>query len=123
HVFNTRRDLVRVYGSNIWLDPGDPEVQEYSMKVLSDIARRYDVDAIHADDYFYPYVQTDAAGRAIPFSDDATYARYGAGLPRDDWRRANIDRFVERMYRDLHAIKPTIKVGISPFGIWRPGNP
>jgi uncharacterized lipoprotein YddW (UPF0748 family) len=123
HVFNTRRDLVRVYGSTLWLDPGEPDVQDRTMAAILDIVRRYDIDGIHADDYFYPYVQNDAAGKPIAFPDDATYAKYGAGLPRDDWRRANVDRFVERMYREVHAIKPTIKVGISPFGIWRPGNP
>jgi uncharacterized lipoprotein YddW (UPF0748 family) len=123
HLFNTRRDLVRVYGSNIWLDPGEPDVQDRSMLAVLDIVRRYDIDAIHADDYFYPYVENDAAGRAIAFPDSATYAKYGGALAKDDWRRANIDRFVERMYREVHAVKPTIKVGISPFGIWRPGNP
>lgn len=123
HLFNTRRDLIRVYGSNLWLDPGEPDVQDHSMKVILDIVRRYDIDGIHADDYFYPYVENDASGRAIFFPDDPTYLKYGAGLSHDDWRRANIDRFVERMYREVHALKPTIKVGISPFGIWRPGNP
>jgi len=123
HLFHTRRDLVRVYGSSIWLDPGEPEVHEHSIRVAADIVRRYDIDALHADDYFYPYVQNDASGRAIPFPDDSTYARYGAGASRGDWRRANTDRFVERLYREVHAIKPTIKVGISPFGIWRPGFP
>ncbi len=123
HVFNTRRDLVRVYGSSLWLDPGEPDVHDRTLAAITDIVRRYDVDGIHADDYFYPYVQNDAAGKPIAFPDDSSYAKYGAGLARDDWRRANVDRFVERMYREVHAIKPTIKVGISPFGIWRPGNP
>jgi uncharacterized lipoprotein YddW (UPF0748 family) len=123
HLFYTRRDLVRVYASNIWLDPGEPDVQDHSTRVIKDIVTRYDIDGIHADDYFYPYVVNDAAGRPIPFPDSATFAKYGAGVGRDDWRRANIDRFVERMYNEVHAIKPTIKVGISPFGIWRPGFP
>ncbi len=123
HIFKSRRDLVRVYGSNIWMDPGEPDVQDRSISVIADIVRRYDIDAIHADDYFYPYVVTDGAGKAIAFPDDATFLKYGAGAARDDWRRANINRFVERMYREVHAIKPTIKVGISPFGIWRPGFP
>lgn len=123
HVFNVRRDLVRVYGSTLWLDPGEPDVQDRTMAAITDIVRRYDIDAIHADDYFYPYVQNDAAGKPIPFPDDSTFAKYGAGMARDDWRRANVDRFVERLYREVHAIKPTIKVGVSPFGIWRPGNP
>jgi uncharacterized lipoprotein YddW (UPF0748 family) len=123
HLFSTRRDLVRVYGSNIWLDPGEPDVQDHSIRVITDIVNRYDIDGIHADDYFYPYVVNDAEGRPIPFPDDATYSTFGTGLARDDWRRANIDRFVERMYREVHAVKPAIKVGISPFGIWRPGFP
>lgn len=123
HLFRTRRDLIRVYGTNIWMDPGEPAVQDHSMRVIADIVTRYDIDGIHADDYFYPYQINDNAGKLVPFPDDATYSKYGGGLPRDDWRRANIDRFVERMYREVHAIKPTVKVGLSPFGIWRPGFP
>jgi uncharacterized lipoprotein YddW (UPF0748 family) len=123
HVFHARRSMVRVYGSQLWLDPGEPEAQEHSLRVIRDIVSRYDIDAIHADDYFYPYVENDASNRPIPFPDSATYAQYGAGSTLGDWRRANIDRFVERMYGEVHAIKPTVKVGISPFGIWRPGNP
>jgi len=123
HLFNTRRDLARVYGTQLWLDPGEQAVHDHVMRVISDIVQRYDIDAIHADDYFYPYQQTDAANRVIPFPDSATYARSGTSLALADWRRANVDRFVERMYREVHAIKPTIKVGISPFGIWRPGSP
>jgi len=123
HLFRTRRDLIRIYATNIWMDPGEPDALDHSMRVITDIVRRYDIDAIHADDYFYPYVVNDNAGKPIPFPDDSTYAKYGGGVLRDDWRRANIDRFVERLYREVHAIKPTIKVGISPFGIWRPGNP
>ncbi|MEO7082820.1 MAG: family 10 glycosylhydrolase [Gemmatimonadaceae bacterium] len=123
HAFNTRRDLIRIYGSQVWFDPGEPEVQDRSIQVVSDIVRRYDIDAIHADDYFYPYQEHDAAGRLIDFPDSASYARSGSSLSRDDWRRENINRFVERMNREVHQIKPAIKVGLSPFGIWRPGNP
>lgn len=123
HVFHERRDLVRIYGRNIWMDPGEPDVQDRAMRAIRDIVTRYDVDGVHADDYFYPYVENDSAGKPIPFPDDSTYARYGGLLTLADWRRANIDRFVERMYREVHAIKPTVKVGLSPFGIWRPGYP
>lgn len=123
HLFKTRRDLIRIYGGNIWMDPGEPDVQDKSMRVVADLVRRYDIDAIHADDYFYPYVVNDAQGNPLAFPDDATFAKYGGGLSRDNWRRANIDRFVERMYREVHALKPTMKVGLSPFGIWRPNNP
>jgi uncharacterized lipoprotein YddW (UPF0748 family) len=123
HAFHTRRDLVRVYGSQLWFDPGEPEVQERSIQVVSDIVQRYDIDAIHADDYFYPYQENDASGHLIDFPDSASYARSGSTLSRDDWRRDNINRFVERLYGEVHRLKPSIKVGLSPFGIWRPGNP
>ena len=123
HLFTTRRDLVRVYGNQLWLDPGEPAVHDHVMRVVRDIVQRYDIDAIHADDYFYPYPQTDAANRTIAFPDSATFARSGSPLPLGDWRRQNVDRFVERMYREVHLLEPTMKVGISPFGIWRPGSP
>jgi len=123
HVFNARRDLVRVYGSNLWMDPGAPEAQERSLRAVADIVTRYDIDGIHADDYFYPYQVAESPGKMLPFPDDSTFAQYGAGASRDDWRRGNINAFVERMYAQVHAIKPGVVVGISPFGIWRPGYP
>ncbi|GAC1693051.1 MAG: family 10 glycosylhydrolase [Gemmatimonadaceae bacterium] len=123
HVFHDRRDLVRVYGTQLWLDPGEPEVHDRSLRVVLDIVNRYDVDGIHLDDFFYPYPQSDASRRQIPFPDAATYSRYGAGIALADWRRANVNRFVERLYVEVHAAKPAVRVGISPFGIWRPGNP
>jgi uncharacterized lipoprotein YddW (UPF0748 family) len=124
HVWNRRRELVRVYGAQVWLDPGEPDAREHSMRVVTDIVRRYDIDGIHMDDYFYPYpVRDSARGGNLVFPDSASFARSGSSLDVHDWRRENIDRFVERMYRESHAIKPMVKVGISPFGIWRPGNP
>jgi uncharacterized lipoprotein YddW (UPF0748 family) len=123
HIFKARRDLSRVYGSQVWMDPGEPEVQDRTMAVVLDIVSRYDIDGIHADDYFYPYQERDAANRIIGFPDTTTWTRSGTTLSIDDWRRANIDRFVERMYREVHQVKPTLKVGLSPFGIWRPGYP
>lgn len=123
HLFKSRRDLARVYGTQLWLDPGEPAIHDHVMNVVSDIVRRYDIDGVHADDYFYPYQENDAAGKLIDFPDSGSYARSGSTLSRADWRRENVNRFVERMYREVHVIKPNIKVGISPFGIWRPGNP
>jgi len=124
HAWNARRDLVRVYGDQLWLDPGEPDAREQTARVIQDLVRRYDLDGIHVDDYFYPYQVRDSVTRQIvDFPDSSSYARSGTTLPRDDWRRENIDRFVERMYRDAHEIKPAMKVGISPFGIWRPNYP
>jgi uncharacterized lipoprotein YddW (UPF0748 family) len=123
HVLRERPDLVRAYGPQLWMDPGDPAVSDRSMRAILDIVTRYDVDGVHLDDYFYPYPRTDSAKRPVSFPDSATYARYGGGMPLDDWRRSNVNRFVERLYREVHAAKPAVRVGISPFGIWRPGNP
>ena len=112
-------------GAHLWLDPGERDVQDYSTRVIMDIVKRYDIDGIHLDDYFYPYPEKDAAGNAIDFPDEASWKRYGAGgsLSRDDWRRENVNAFIERVYRSIKAAKPWVQFGISPFGIWRPKNP
>ena len=117
-VWNTHRSWVRVYGSQLWLDPGEPAAQDHSMRVIDDIVSRYDIDGLHIDDYFYPYVENN-----LDFPDNATFAQYANGMARADWRRDNINRFIQRMYSEVHGLKPTLKIGISPFGIWRPGNP
>jgi uncharacterized lipoprotein YddW (UPF0748 family) len=113
-----------VYGPQLWLDPGDPATAEYTLSVVRDVVRRYDVDGVHIDDYFYPYPVADSARRPIDFPDSATFAAHNPrGLARADWRRDNVNRFVERLAGEVHRAKPWVKVGISPFGIWRPGNP
>ena len=125
HISNTRPDLVRRYGDYLWLDPGEPGAVEHSLAVIADLVERYDLDGIHLDDYFYPYpVQRN--GRDVPFPDADSYRRAqeaGETLGRDDWRRQNVDTFIERLYALVKAEKPHVKVGISPFGIWRPGHP
>ncbi len=125
HVSRTRPQLVRSYGHYLWLDPGDPAVREYSLQVVMDVLKRYDVDGIHFDDYFYPYKEKDSAGHEIDFPDDATWKKFGVnnGLSRDDWRRHNVDVFMEQTYHAIKAVKPWVKFGISPFGIWRPKVP
>jgi uncharacterized lipoprotein YddW (UPF0748 family) len=126
HVTNARPDLVVTYGTMKWLDPGIAEARQRSLRVIADVVRRYDIDGVHLDDYFYPYVQQDAQGKNIPFPDSKTYDRYvadGGTLDLGDWRRDNINNFVHAMYDEVHRIKPWVQVGISPFGIWRPGYP
>jgi uncharacterized lipoprotein YddW (UPF0748 family) len=101
-------------------------VQERSLAVIADVVKRYDVDGVHIDDYFYPYKEKDAAGQTIAFPDDDTWAAYqtsGGKLARDDWRRDAVNTFVRRMYERIKATNPAVLVGISPFGIWRPGHP
>jgi uncharacterized lipoprotein YddW (UPF0748 family) len=126
HITRRRPDLAKPYGKHYWMNPTHPDVQDHSLAVILDVVNRYDVDGVHIDDYFYPYKEKDANGTIIPFPDDDTWEKYrkdGGTLERDDWRRDAVNRFIERMYRDVKRAKPWVKVGISPFGIWRPGNP
>ncbi len=126
HVSRRHPEFIRQYNRQLWLDPGLPEVQEYALSTMREIVRRYDIDGLHIDDYFYPYVERDAQGRAIVFPDDETYRRAvaaGESRPKDEWRRDNVNRFVQSLYEMVKEEKPHVKVGISPFGIWRPGNP
>jgi uncharacterized lipoprotein YddW (UPF0748 family) len=126
HISRTRPELVRTYGKQLWLDPGDRAVHEHSLQVILDVVRRYDIDGVHIDDYFYPYPEKTSTGADLEFPDDATWTRYvrnGGKLGRNDWRRENVNSFVQRLYREVRARKPWVKVGISPFGIWRPGFP
>ncbi|PAP78862.1 hypothetical protein BSZ37_18745 [Rubrivirga marina] len=125
HISRQRPDLVREYGDYLWLDPGEPEAADHSLSVILDVVRRYDVDGVHLDDYFYPY-PVNRNGRRVQFPDAGSYARAqaaGETLGRDDWRRQNVDTFIQRLYDEVKTEKPHVLVGISPFGIWRPGNP
>ncbi len=116
----TKADLVRDMENGYhWLDPALKETQDHSFSVLMDVARRYDIDGVHFDDYFYPY-----GGENFPDSTAwQAYQANGGMLKRSDWRRQHVNQFIERIYLALKAEKPNIKFGISPFGIWRPGNP
>lgn len=125
HIAVRHPGVVKEYGGQLWMDPGEPLVQEHSLAVFLDIATRYDIDGLHIDDYFYPYpVYED--GQRVEFPDDGSYARYraiGGAVDRDAWRRANVNRFVHQAYHRLKQVRPTVKFGISPFGIYRPGIP
>lgn len=126
HIVRTHPHLARHYGSQLWLDPGEPAVQTHTVRVIMDVVRRYDVDGVHLDDYFYPYPEKTADGKILDFPDTTSftnYARTGGRLARKDWRRQNVDTFIQRLYRAIKTEKPHVKFGISPFGIWRPGFP
>ncbi len=126
HVSRLHPNWVRTYGSQLWLDPGEKAAQDYSVSVILDVVRRYDIDGVHFDDYFYPYPVKDAAGREIDFPDGPSWDKYrarGGRLNRTDWRRQTVDELVQRCYAATKAEKRWVKFGISPFGIWRPGFP
>ena len=125
HITNTHPELVWHYGDQTWLDPGEPLAQAHALAVVLDVVRRYDVDGVVLDDYFYPYPEKNSAGREMDFPDGGSWEKYGvhSGLSRDDWRRENVNRFVLQLSQTIKATKPWVQFGISPFGIWRPQNP
>jgi uncharacterized lipoprotein YddW (UPF0748 family) len=143
HISRTNPGAVKPYGRFLWMDPGDEAASTKTLDVVLDVVRRYDVDGVHIDDYFYPYPieapgaggaeaaaldgnGTGAGGNARPeldFPDQASWQRYllgGGKLERADWRRQNVNRLIEAMYKGIHREKSWVRFGISPFGIGRP---
>ena len=121
HINVANPELVKKYGSFMWMNPAEPKVMQRSIDVFLDVATRYDVDGIHIDDYFYPYRENNQE-----FPDAKEYSAYkkaGGKLSKNDWRRDNVNKFIERFYKELKAVRPDCKFGISPFGIWKPGYP
>ncbi len=127
HIGRTNPALVKSYGQYLWMDPGEPTVRQRTLQVVLDVVKRYDIDGVHIDDYFYPYPIARSGGRGeLPFPDEASFARYrtrGGTLSRDDWRRDNVNTLVRELHEAIKAEKSWVKFGISPFGIWRPGTP
>ena len=125
HVTKRRPDLVVPYAQFLWMDPGLPEVRRRTIRTVVDVVKRYDIDAVHIDDYFYPYPEVRNGAR-LEFPDAKSFAAYqrtGGKLSRADWRRNNVNQLVREFYAAVKAEKKWVKVGISPFGIWRPGFP
>jgi uncharacterized lipoprotein YddW (UPF0748 family) len=117
HVTNTHPEWFLTYGKTKYFDPALPETRNFVATVVSDIVRRYDIDAVHMDDYFYPY---RIAGAEFP--DDHSFKSYPRGYAsnqRDDWRRNNVDLIIKQIHDSIKTIKPWVEFGISPFGVWR----
>jgi uncharacterized lipoprotein YddW (UPF0748 family) len=106
-----------------WFDPSKKGTQDHSAAVVRDLVRRYDIDGVHFDDYFYPY---PSYNKGDDFPDSASYAAYqqsGGKLSRGDFRRESVNTFIQRVYKEIKAEKPHVKFGLSPFGTWKPGYP
>ncbi|MDF3299791.1 glycoside hydrolase family 10 protein [Streptomyces tropicalis] len=115
HPARIHPDWIVPYGGKLYYDPGLPEVRAFVQQAMLDAVRRYPVDGVHFDDYFYPY---PVEGRS--FDDDDAFGRYGSGFAgRADWRRDNIDRLVRETAAGVAAVRPGTRFGISPFGVWR----
>ncbi len=140
HIANSKPQLVKQYGKYLWMDPGEPAAAQHTLDVILDVVRRYDIDGVHIDDYFYPYpVEATSANGAeaaaldavpsngqraeLEFPDQASWQRYvqgGGQLDRASWRRQNVNQMIEVIYTGVHKEKSWVRFGISPFGIGRP---
>lgn len=114
-VVKKHRNIVTLYKNGWYLDPGNPQTDDYFLSIIREIVSNYDVDGIHFDYIRYP-------DRAVKFTDDASYRRWGKGQARDDWRRENINRFVAKAYDQVKKLKPWVMVSSSPLGRYKPLN-
>jgi uncharacterized lipoprotein YddW (UPF0748 family) len=136
HISRSNPAAVKSYGQYLWMDPGEESASKQTLDVVLDVVRRYDIDGVHIDDYFYPYpieaptaAGNDTAlegrpGKAeLDFPDQPSWQRYVAGggkLDRASWRRQNVNNLIEALYKEIHAEKSWVRFGISPFGVGRP---
>lgn len=121
HITRRHPQWTKKYASTVWMDPGIDGVRQHTIAVITDVARRYDLDGIHIDDYFYPYPV-----KGQPFNDAATYRAYtegGGTQPINEWRRQNMNSFIRDLYTAVKRTKPHLAFGISPFGYWKPNVP
>lgn len=114
HDFYKHPDWMIKYGGKYYYNPALPEVQTHLIKVVEEVVKNYDIDAIHFDDYFYPYTINGEK-----FNDSASFEKYGNGLSLADWRRSNVSNFVKNISSTIKQNKPWVQFGISPFGVWR----
>jgi len=122
HVTRTLSAHAITYDNKVTMNPGAPAVRAHVVNVVRDLLGHYDVDGLHFDDYFYPY--PDAA--SSPFPDDATFQAYradGGTMTKSDWRRDNVNALVREVMNEVTVSHPTVRFGVSPFGIWKPNNP
>jgi uncharacterized lipoprotein YddW (UPF0748 family) len=137
HITRTNPSAVKTYGKYQWMDPGEEAAVKQTLDVVLDVVRRYDIDGVHIDDYFYPYpieatTATGAEGAALEgraakaeldFPDGPAWQRYVSGggkLDRASWRRQNVNKLIEALYEEIHREKSWVRFGISPFGLGRP---
>ncbi|MES2258679.1 MAG: family 10 glycosylhydrolase [Pseudomonadota bacterium] len=140
HIANMKPETVKTYGRYLWMDPGEAQASKHTLDVILDVVRRYDIDGVHIDDYFYPYpIEAPGATGAeaaalegvpaggpraeLEFPDQQSWQRYllgGGRLERAAWRRQNVNQLIEALYLGIHREKAWVRFGISPFGIGRP---
>ncbi|HEU4374542.1 MAG TPA: family 10 glycosylhydrolase, partial [Telluria sp.] len=128
HIARTNPAAVKSYGKYLWMDPGEEAAAKQTLDVVLDVVRRYDIDGVHIDDYFYPYPTEALDGNGAAkgeqdFPDQPSWQRYllsGGRLERAAWRRQNVNRLIEALYTGIHREKSWVLFGISPFGLGKP---
>ncbi|MDZ7363090.1 MAG: family 10 glycosylhydrolase [candidate division KSB1 bacterium] len=119
HVSVRHPDWIIQTGNTKILNPGLPMARSYITSVVMDVVNRYDVDGVHFDDYFYPYPPNQISNQ-----DAATFSTYSRGFANiGDWRRDNVNLLIKMIHDSIQVVKPFVKFGISPFGIWKNGVP
>ena len=120
HIYFKNKNLFVKYGDKYYFDPGLDETRAFLNRVVQDVVERYDLDAIHFDDYFYPYKEKNQ-----DFPDDISFMNNPRGYApnqRNDWRRNNVDLVIAELQQTIKSIKPWVEFGVSPFGVWRNDN-
>ncbi|MDO9633874.1 MAG: family 10 glycosylhydrolase [Paludibacter sp.] len=118
HIYHTQKNIIVEYGGKYYFDPGLDETRQFLNNVVKDIVERYDIDAIHMDDYFYPYPV-----RGKEFPDQESFKKYPRSYTnKADWRRNNVDMVIAELQQTIKSTKPWVDFGISPFGVWRNDN-
>lgn len=113
------KDWIVEYGGKLYYDPGNPKARNFTENIIVDVVKHYDIDAVHMDDYFYPYKVKGRNGKLLDFPDYRSYKKYGRGQGIENWRRENVDIFVRDLSKKIKKAKPYVRFGISPFGVWR----
>ena len=113
HVAVLHPEWIVTSGTKMYINPGIPDARQHIIDAIMEVVRNYEIDGVHMDDYFYP-----SGGK---FADELAYATYNSKQIQDigDWRRDNINQFVEKLDKSIHSVKPSVQFGISPFGVWR----
>jgi uncharacterized lipoprotein YddW (UPF0748 family) len=114
HITKIHPEWFLTYGDKKYFDPGNKAAQQFVCTVIKDIVSNYAIDAVHFDDYFYPYRIT-----GVEFPDTISYSNYGKGINKDEWRRSNVDSIIVMLGKTIKQVKPKCQFGISPFGVWR----
>lgn len=115
HLYYTNNVWLIPYGGKYYINPGLPEARQHITDVVMEVVKKYDIDGVHFDDYFYPYPK-----KGEVFNDSLDYAYFGRSFSTiEDWRRQNIDDFIQQVSDSIKIAKPYVKFGVSPFGVWR----